>query len=71
MHKDPEATDAYNGLVYGHKWWVWLPKDLMEYKREYTCDPKCSDKQVDHKTKVGVWNLHILPQLRFFNNLMT
>ncbi len=64
MHIDPEGTDAFNALISGSKWWVYLPKDLHEYEPELTCDPACSDEQVNHVTRTGVWNLHILPQLR-------
>jgi hypothetical protein len=62
---DPHSTDAYNGLIRGKKWWVYLPKDFLEYKNEYTCDPDCSDKPINHETRTGVWNMHILPQLRY------
>lgn len=65
MHTDPEVTDAYNALIYGAKWWVYMPKDLLEYKDWLTCDPKCSDPATNHTTRTGVWNLHILPQLRY------
>ena len=64
MHKDPGATDAFNALFQGTKWWVWMPKDLMEFSREYSCDPECSDSKINAVTRVGAWNLHILPQLR-------
>ncbi len=64
MHKDPGSTDAFNALFVGTKWWVWLPKDILEFSSEYSCDPACSDEPVNHATRGGIWNLHILPQLR-------
>ena len=43
MHMDPSVTDAYNGLLIGHKWWLVLPKDFYEFIDEWLCDPMCSD----------------------------
>jgi hypothetical protein len=39
MHNDPDVTDAYNGLISGHKWWLYLPKDFYEFSDEWMCDP--------------------------------
>lgn len=43
IHLDPWVTDAINALLVGHKWWVFLPKDVYEYHKELTCDMECSD----------------------------
>ena len=37
MHIDPEWSDAFNALIMGEKWWVSLPKDLYEFKDEFSC----------------------------------
>jgi len=47
MHVNPEVTDANNTCISGHKWWVYLPKDLNEFEDEWTCDPICSDTSND------------------------
>ena len=77
MHIDPISTDAFNALFRGHKWWVYLPKDLYEFEDELTCDAKCSDfDQYRHMQdqelkdvlnldyKHELWLQHILPQIR-------
>ena len=43
VHTDPIATDAFNALFDGHKWWVYFPKDLYEFDEELDCDASCSD----------------------------
>ena len=77
MHIDPISTDAFNALFRGHKWWVYLPKDVYEFEEELTCDAACSDfdqhthvndkdlknvLNLNHKHKL--WLQNILPQIR-------
>ena len=77
MHIDPIATDAFNALFRGHKWWVILPNDFYEFDDELSCDENCSDFQehsdaTDENTrnmlranqKNEMWYRHILPQVR-------
>ena len=77
MHIDPISTDAFNALFRGHKWWVYLPKDVYEFEDKLTCDAKCSDfdqyrHMQDHELKDVLnldykhefWLQHILPQIR-------
>ena len=77
MHIDPITTDAFNALFRGHKYWVYLPKDLYEFEDEFSCDEKCSDidehPNIDDKELKDTLNLHrnhelwlqhILPQIR-------
>ena len=64
MHIDPEWSDAFNALILGEKWWVSLPKDLYEFKEEFSCDPKCSDP-LDNFQRIGAWFIHIMPQIRY------
>ena len=77
MHVDPLSTDAFNALLRGHKWWVYLPSDVYEFDEELTCDEICSDydkyKDVNNtnirKSLIGnqknaMWFSHILPQIR-------
>ncbi len=71
FHIDPEVTDAYNALIYGKKWWVYLPKDYLDYEENLACDPSCSSPMVNHTTVGGVWNTHILPQIRYKNRKKT
>ena len=79
MHLDPGVTDAFNSLFLGRKWWVILPKDLYEFKKEFTCDAKCSDiptiklgeegytsTDLDSDIHNILWYKHILPQLRYY-----
>ena len=65
MHIDPLLTDAFNALISGEKWWVSLPKDLYEFKDEFMCDSLCSDGSDDF-LGLGVWFIHILPQIRYY-----
>ena len=74
MHTDPYSTDAFNALIRGHKWWVYLPSDVYEFDDELTCDEACSDfDEYDNSTnrksfmkdqKNALWFAHILPQIR-------
>ena len=66
MHIDPWLTDAFNALISGGKWWVSLPKDLYEFKDEFMCDSLCSDVPDNFHRLVGVWFIHILPQIRYY-----
>ena len=65
MHIDPDITDAFNGLISGKKWWVSLPKDLYEFRDEFTCDPQCSEPFDNFHRQTGVWFIHIMPQIRY------
>ena len=71
MHVDPEDTDAFNALIQGEKWWVSLPKDMYEFKDEYSCEKFCSEdlkKGVKNfQNTVGLWYIHMLPQLRYLH----
>ena len=64
MHMDPSVTDAYNGLLIGHKWWLILPKDFYEFIDEWLCDPKCSDPEAADIYKAEAWYHTIYPQMR-------
>ena len=77
MHVDPLSTDAFNALISGHKWWVYLPCDVYEYDEELSCDEKCSDfskyddvtsptakKTLEAEQMNEMWFAHILPQIR-------
>ena len=64
MHIDPEYTDAFNALISGEKWWVSLPKDLYEFNDQFTCNKRCSDHLNNFQSKIGLWFIHILPQIR-------
>ena len=64
MHIDPLLTDAFNALISGEKWWVSLPKDLYEFRDEFKCDSLCSDVPNNFHKLIGVWFVHILPQIR-------
>ena len=66
MHIDPWLTDAFNALISGGKWWVSLPKDLYEFKDEFMCDSLCSDVPDNFHRLIGVWFIHILPQIRYY-----
>ena len=68
MHIDPEYTDAFNALISGSKWWVSLPRDLYEFRDEFSCDPKCSDLSDNFHQRIGTWFIHILPQIRYIMN---
>ena len=65
MHVDTVLADAFNALIRGEKWWVVLPKDLYEFRDEYSCDPKCSEPFDNFQRITGVWFTHILPQIRY------
>ncbi len=75
MHVDPTATDAFNALLRGHKWWVYLPKDLYEFDEELSCVDTGSDfvkytnKQGLFEKQVTLWYKHMLPQLRYATNI--
>ena len=64
MHIDPMLTDAFNALISGEKWWVSLPKDLYEFRDEFSCDESCSDPPNNYHRDTGVWFIHIMPQIR-------
>ena len=74
LHVDPLSTDAFNALIRGHKWWVYLPSDVYEFDDELTCDDVCSDfdeydnftnrKSLTKDQKNSLWFAHILPQIR-------
>ena len=64
MHIDPDVTDAYNGLISGHKWWLLLPKDFYEFLDELMCDPNCSDVSGRNTFMAAVWYHTVYPQLR-------
>ena len=64
MHVDPEHTDAFNALIEGEKWWITMPKDLYEFKEEFSCLDTCSVRPNNYYRTTGVWNIHILPQIR-------
>ena len=66
MHVDPNFTDAFNGLIRGKKWWVVLPKDLYEFKEDLDCLESCSDQPINFHHSLGVWYIHVLPQIRYF-----
>ena len=65
MHVDPAFTDAFNALIRGKKWWVALPKDLYEFKEDLDCLESCSDPPINYFHSIGVWYLHVLPQIRY------
>ena len=64
-------TDAFNALISGGKWWVSLPKDLYEFKDEFMCDSLCSDVPNNFHRQIGVWFIHILPQIRYYILLLS
>ena len=71
MHVDPLTTDAYNALFRGHKWWVYLPKDLYEFDEDLSCDSSCSDfvkyantDEFINDQSAKLWYNHMLPQVR-------
>ena len=65
MHIDPAHTDAFNALLEGEKWWAAMPKDFYEFPDELTCLKSCSDDTKNFHHSVGLWYLHILPQIRY------
>ena len=65
MHLDPLLSDAFQALISGKKWWVSLPKDLYEFREEFMCDSSCSDVPNNFHRIVGVWFIHIMPQIRY------
>ena len=69
MHIDPDFTDAFNALISGKKWWVSLPKDLYEFRDDFTCDPQCSEPFDNFHRQTGVWFIHILPQIRYYSRV--
>ena len=66
MHIDPLLADAFQALISGEKWWVSLPKDLYEFRDEFMCDSLCSDVPNNFHRIVGVWFIHIMPQIRYY-----
>ena len=64
MHIDSFVTDAYNGLISGHKWWVYLPKDLYEFIDDLMCDPNCSEVSGKDILITAAWYHTVYPQLR-------
>ena len=68
MHIDPLLTDAFNALISGEKWWVSLPKDLYEFRDEFKCDSLCSDVPNNFHRLIGVWFIHIMPQIRYYTH---
>ena len=75
LHADPGFTDAFNTIFAGHKWWVFLPKDIYELENEMRCDVKCSNipklvgdnpkGELDKDMMNILWFRHILPQIRY------
>lgn len=57
-HVDPQASDAWNSLVTGHKWWVLYPDAEFHSPKELKCDGYCSgsDKysEIAWYTSVGI-----------------
>ena len=64
MHVDPSVTDAYNGLISGHKWWTHLPKDHYEFMQELLCDKSCSEVDGGSHFITESWYYTIYPQLK-------
>ena len=56
MHVDYLATDAFNAVFRGHKWWVYFPKDLYEFDEELDCDASCSDFVKYTNTEAHIWD---------------
>ena len=40
-HRDPFATDAWNTVIRGHKWWILYPS-IIEHPRSIQCHTSCS-----------------------------
>merc|ERR1712151_363575 len=56
-HVDPQATDAWNSLVKGHKWWIIYPGDAdYQGSAELECDDYCSSDTEEYNwyTSVGI-----------------
>ncbi len=68
MHMDPSVTDAYNSLVFGHKWWVCLPRDFYEFTDQWSCDKQCSDPDTEDIYLSEAWFHTIYPQIRYFDS---
>ena len=80
LHADTGFTDAFNTIFTGHKWWIFLPKDIYELEKEMICDVKCSNipklvgdnpnGELDKDIMNINWFKHILPQIRYLKSLL-
>jgi len=52
-HSDPYASDAWNTLIEGHKWWIIWPEGVKddEHLEDIRCDETCSN----HEPFVREW----------------
>jgi hypothetical protein len=63
MHTDPASTDAYNTMIVGHKAWAFLPRDMYEFRSDWSCDAKCSPR-MNKLNNAAFWIHNMLPQIR-------